>query len=67
MVASLLQYKKFLNTLNRTRFQLNSYDTCVENIIVNSNKQTIFFHVEYWKLIHQYSKVNDVFINTLLD
>ena len=35
MVAGLLYYKKFVNTLKITGFQLNTYDPCVANRLVN--------------------------------
>ena len=44
MVASLLYYKKFVKTLKRTGFQLNSYDPCVANRLLNNKQQTICFH-----------------------
>ena len=65
MVVSLLYYKKFLHTLNSNGFQLNPYDPCVANHIVNDNQQTICFHADNWKISHQDSKVNEEFINTL--
>ena len=67
MVASRLYYNKVLKTLKRTGFQLNTYNTCVENHLVNNKQQTIFFHVDNCKLIHQDSKVNNKFINALCD
>ena len=67
MVASLLYYKKFIKTLKRTGFQLNPYDSCVENCMVNDNQKTICFHVDDCKISHQDSKVNDDLINTLPD
>ena len=45
MVASLLYYQKFVKTLKRTGLQLNPYDTCVANSLLNDKQQTIFFHV----------------------
>ena len=67
MVASLLYYNKFVNALKRTGYQLNQYDTFVENRMVNDKQHNIWFHVDDCKLIHQDSKVNDEFINTLPD
>ena len=67
MVVSLLYYKKFLNTLNSNALQLNPYDPYVENNIVNDKQQTICFHMDDCKLIHQNSKMTDEFINTLRD
>ena len=39
----------------------------LRNIPVNNKQQTICFHVEYCKTIHQDSEVNDELINTLRD
>ena len=39
MTNSLLYYKKFLNTLKRTEFQLNPYDPCVANRLVHYNQK----------------------------
>ena len=41
------------------------YYSCVANFLVNDNQKTICFRVDYYKLIHQDSEVNDEFINTL--
>ena len=49
------------------QFQLNTYDPCVSNRLVNNKQQTICFHVDKCKLSHQYRKVNDEFVNTLRD
>ena len=67
MVAILLYYNKFVKTLKITGFQINPYDPCVANHLVNDKQQIICFHADNCKLIHQYSKVNDEFINILCD
>ena len=41
MVASLLYYNKFVNALKRTGYQLNQYDTFVENRMVNDKQHNI--------------------------
>ena len=56
----LLYHKNFV-----TRFQLNTYDLCIENWIVKYKKQTIRFHVDDLKLRHKDSEVKDEFIDTL--
>ena len=48
-------------------FQLNPYDTCVSDCLLKNKQQTIWFHVDKFKLSHQDRKVNDEFINTLRD
>ena len=65
MVASLFYYKKFVKILNKNGLQLNLYNPCAANRIVNGKKQTICFQADDCKLIHQDSKVNDEYINTL--
>ena len=67
MVASLLYYNKSAKTLKRNGFQLNPYDPCVANHMVNGKQQIICFHLDNCKLSQQYSKLNDEFINTLCD
>ena len=59
--------RNFAKTLESTEFQLNPYDPCVANCLVDNKQKTIIFHVDDCKLIHQDSEVNDKFINTLGD
>ena len=65
MVASLLYYRKFCNTLLRNDFKVNPYDPCVFNRLVEGKQQTILFHVDDCKISHKNSKVNDEFIEVL--
>jgi hypothetical protein len=65
MVASLLYYRKFCNTLLRNDFEVNPYDPCVFNRLVEEKQQTILFHVDDCKISHKNSKVNDEFIEVL--
>ena len=67
MVDILLYYKKFVKTLKGTTFQLNPYYPCVENCLVKDKHQTICFHVDNYKLIHQDSEVNYQCINRVRD
>ena len=67
MVASLIYYNKFVKKLKRNGLQLNTYDICVVNSLLNDNQKTICFHVDDCKISHQDSKVNEEFINTLYD
>ena len=46
MVASLLYYKKFVKILNKNGLQLNLYNPCAANRIVNGKKQTICFQAD---------------------
>jgi Reverse transcriptase (RNA-dependent DNA polymerase) len=65
MVASLLYYEKFCNTLRSHGFELNPYDPCVANRQVNGKQQTVCWHVDDCKLSHVDPKVNDAFIEVL--
>ena len=53
IIAGLLFYKKFCNTLPREGFEINPYDPCVINKMVNEKQQTIFWHVDDCKLSHR--------------
>jgi hypothetical protein len=46
MVASLLYYHKFTKSLTSVRFEINPYDPCMANKIVDGTQMTIFFHVD---------------------
>ena len=46
MLASLLFYKKFVKVLAKNGFELNPYDPCVANRMVNGKQQTIVWHVD---------------------
>ena len=65
MVAALLYYKKFVKSLTKHGFKLNPYDGCVTNKIVKGKQITICFHVDDFKISHEYSKVVDEMIKWL--
>ena len=67
MIASLLYYGKFCRTLKRNDFEINPYDPCVANRMVNGKQQTVLWHVDDCKISHVETKVNDEFIKTLRD
>ena len=46
MVASLLYYRKFTNILTSIGFEINPYDPCVSNKLINESQMTIYFHVD---------------------
>ena len=52
MKAALLFYIRFVVNLKSVRFQLNPYDPCVENKIVESAQLTVFCHVDDLKVSH---------------
>ena len=65
MVASLLCYKKFTESLMSVRFELNPHDPCIANKIVAKTQMTICFHVDDCKLSHRKKKENDCMIKWL--
>jgi hypothetical protein len=65
MVASLLYYRKFCNSLTSKGFEFNPYDPCVANKIIKGKQMTICFHVDDCKLSHVLSKEMDKMIEWL--
>ena len=60
MLASLLYYKKFVKSLLSIGFEINPYDPCIANKMINGKQMTICFHVDDCKLSHHdYKAVND--------
>jgi len=53
MVASLLYYRKFVKSLKSIGFELNPYDPCVANKMIDGKQMTICFHVNNCKLSHR--------------
>ena len=65
LVASLLYYKKFVKDIKTIGFELNPYDPCLANRMVNGQQHTIAWHVDDIKASHVQSKVNDEFLKWL--
>jgi hypothetical protein len=65
MVAALLYYRKFVESLVNHGFKLNPYDGCVANKIVKGKQITVFFHVDDCKISHEHPKVVDETIDWL--
>ena len=59
MVASLLYYEKFTASLRSEGYEMNPYDPCVWNKMINGKQCTILFHVDDCKISHVESKVLD--------
>jgi hypothetical protein len=59
LVAALLYYKKFVKSLKSKGFNLNPYDPCVANKIVEGKQITVCFHVDDCKLSHEHPKLID--------
>jgi hypothetical protein len=65
MVASLLYYQKFTNSLKEKGFKVNPYDACVWNMQIDGKQCTICFHVDDCKISHRSQKVVDDIIEWL--
>ena len=64
LIVSLLFYNKFVKTLKRNGFELNPYEPCLANRMVDGKQQTCGFHVDDCFLSGQ-GAANDAFIETL--
>ncbi len=65
MVAALLYYKKFVKSLTKKGFKLNSYHGCVAIKTVNGKQITICFHINDCRISHEFTKVVDKLIDWL--
>jgi hypothetical protein len=65
MVASLLYYRKFTKSLISIGYEMNPYDPCVANKMVDGKQMTICYHVDDCKLSHIDAKANDKMIEWL--
>ena len=65
MVSSLLYYKKFGKDIESIGFEINPYDMCVANQIIEGKQHTITWHVVNVKSSLEDSKVNDEFLDWL--
>jgi hypothetical protein len=65
MVAGLLYYKKFTDSLMMNGFEVNPYDAYVWNKMIDGKQCTICFHVEDCKISHVSKKVVDQTIEWL--
>ena len=61
IIASLLYYKKFRKDIKSIGFEVNPYDACVSNRIVNGKQHTVAWYVDDLKSSHVYPKVNNIF------
>ncbi len=52
MVAPLLYYQKFTNTVKEEGYKANPYDPCVWNKTIKGKQCTICFHVDNCKISH---------------
>ena len=67
LVSAMLFYHKLTKALLSHSFELNPYNPCVANKMVNSEQLTICWHVDDLKSSHIDSKVNDKFLQWIKD
>ena len=65
MIASLLCYRKIVESLTDIGFSLNPCDPCVANKFVDGNQMTICFHVDDCKVSHIDPKAVDQIVKCL--
>ena len=63
--TSLLWYNLYSTTLQKMGFELNPYDLCVANKMINGSQCTIVFYVDDNKISHKDPTVVDSVINEL--
>ena len=59
MIAGLLYYRKFSESLTEEGYVANAYDPCVWNKVIKGKQSTICFHVDDCKISHKSVQVND--------
>ena len=67
LVSAMLFHCKLGKALLSCSFELNPYDPCVVNKMVNGEQLTICWHVDDLKSSHTDPKVNDEFLQWIKD
>ena len=62
MVSSMLFYKRLVTDLSGYGFEVNPYDPCVANKMVDGKQMTVSWHVDDLKASHKDQKVISDFI-----
>ena len=57
MIASVLFYKKLVTSLKKNGFELNPYDPCVANKMVEDKVLIICFHMDDCRISHESTPV----------
>ena len=61
LMSGLLFYKKFRKSIEKIGYEVNPYDPCMANKMINGKQHTISWHVDDLKSAHVDPKVNDRF------
>jgi hypothetical protein len=67
MKSALLFYRKLISELKEMGFEVNPYNPCVVNKIVNRSHMTIQWHVNDLMISHSSSKAISKFLRALKD
>ena len=67
LVSAMLFYCTLTKVLLSYGFELNPYNPCMANKIINGEQLTICWHVDDLKSSHIYLKVNDEFLQWIKD
>ena len=65
MQAALLWYRTFVKYLKADRFEINKYDQCIANKMMNGKQCTICCYVDDAKISHVDHKVVDEVISAI--
>jgi hypothetical protein len=63
--AALLFYKRMRSTLEEMGFEINPYDLCVANMMVEGGKITVCWHVDDLKISHRDKAIVSEFVIVL--
>ena len=61
LMSGLLFYKKFRAAIEAKGYEVNPYDLCVANKMIEDKQHTLSWHVDNLKGSHVDSKINDNF------
>ena len=67
LVSSMLFYKKLEKDLKEYGFELNPYDPCVANKMMDGNQMTVSWHVDDLKVSHKDSAKVNLFLQWVKD
>ena len=63
--SAILYYKKFWRHIEKQRYEVNPYDPCVANKMIDGKQHMVYWHVDDLKASHMHEKVNDDFLEWL--
>ena len=63
--SAILYYKKFRRDIEEQGYEVNPYDPCVANKMIDGKQHTVCWHVDDLKASHVHKKVNDNFLDWL--